>query len=175
LTLSGHAYLVHFKVAPDPRSQFTQADYQRSYDESMRQMARLSQLDTILNNLDDLKKAIDTATDTAKKTNNAALTATLSTGATARQTLFDTLAVHVRGEGTEDETRVHEDLLGAYFQSQALITPAIADFISRIDAEYRAGVDRYNTFVTGQMPALSAALRQAGVKTVPTLTTVRAL
>ncbi len=175
LTLSGHAYLVHFKVAPDPRSQFAQADYQRSYDESMRQMARLSQLDTILNNLDDLKKAIDTATDTAKKTNNASLTATLSTGATARQTLFDTLAVHVRGEGTEDETKVHEDLLGAYFQSQALITPAIADFLSRIDAEYRAGVNRYNTFVTGQMPALSAALRQAGVKTVPTLTTVRAL
>ena len=30
MTLSGHTYVQHFRVAPDPRSQFTQADYQRT-------------------------------------------------------------------------------------------------------------------------------------------------
>ncbi len=57
MTLSGHTYVQHFHVAPDPRSQFTQADYQRTL--RRRRCARwahLSQLDTILNDLDTSRK-----------------------------------------------------------------------------------------------------------------------
>ncbi|MBV8531378.1 MAG: hypothetical protein JO104_08675, partial [Candidatus Eremiobacteraeota bacterium] len=123
MTLSGHTYVQHFKVAADPRSRFTQADYQRSYDESMRQMARLSQIDTILNKLDDLKKSIDGAIAGVTKANNAALTAKLNEASAARQSLADSLAVNIRGEGTEDEGQLREDVFGAFIASQGLITP----------------------------------------------------
>ncbi|MGA8097171.1 MAG: hypothetical protein WB810_00780, partial [Candidatus Cybelea sp.] len=89
MALSGHTYVVRFRVEPDPRSQFTQADYVRSFNEAMRQMAHLSQLNSILNNLDDVKKSLDTALAASKKANNAALTAKLQDALTARQTLFD--------------------------------------------------------------------------------------
>ena len=172
MTVSGRTYVQYFGVQPDPRSQFTQAEYERSYVVSMRQMAHLSNVNTILNNLDDLKKAFDTASASATKANNAALTSKLSQAATARQTLFDSIATKVRGEGTEDETKMHEDVLGAYFSSQGLITPAISDFLSRVDAEYRAGLERYNAFVTGVLPGVNAALQQAGMKTLPAVKSV---
>ncbi len=174
VTLSGHAYVQHFHVAPDPRSQFTQADYQRTFDAAMRQMGHLSQLDTILNNLDSLKKGLDTATAAAKKADNSALTATLQDALTARQTLFESLATNVRGEGTEDESRLHEDLLGAYFQANGLITPAVVDLLSRVDADYRAGIARYNAFATGVLPGANAALKAAGMKALPAIQTVNA-
>ncbi len=174
MTLSGHTYVKYFHVAPDPRSQFTQADYQRTFDAAMRQMGYLSQVDTILNNLDSLKKALDTAADAAKKANNSTLTAQLQDALTARQTLFESLAVNVRGEGTEDESRLHEDLLGAYFQANGLITPAVTDLLARTDADYRAGVARYNTFVTSVLPGTNAALKAAGMKELPAIQTVDA-
>jgi len=174
MTLSGHTYVQHFRVEPDPRSQFTQADYQRSFDAAMRQMGHLSQVDSILNDLDSVKKALDTALDAAKKANNTALTAKLQDAVTARQTLFESLAVNVRGEGTEDEGMLHEDLLGAYFTANGLITPAVQDLLRRIDGEYRAGVGRYNAFVTSVLPGVNAALKQAGLKELPAIKTANA-
>jgi photosystem II stability/assembly factor-like uncharacterized protein len=172
MTLSGRMYVEHFHVYPDPRSQFTQADYERSFNEAMRQMARLSQLDTILNNLDAVKKSIADGLAAAKKANNSALTAKLEAAETSRATLFNSLATYVRGEGTEDETKLHEDLLSAFFNAQGLITPAVEDFLARVDAQYRAGIDRYNAFVTGTMPGINTALQQAGVKPPPNVKTV---
>jgi photosystem II stability/assembly factor-like uncharacterized protein len=172
MSLSGQTYLQHFRVEPDPRSHFTQAEYQRTFDESMRQMGKLSQLDTILNNLDDLKKALETALAAAKKANNTALTAKLGDASTARQSLFDSLAVNIRGEGTQDETKVHEDLLSAYFTAQGLITPPTVDFLTRVDVEYRDGVERYNAFVTGVLPSVNVALQQAGMKALPAVKTL---
>ncbi|MBV8498293.1 MAG: hypothetical protein JO003_03455 [Candidatus Eremiobacteraeota bacterium] len=174
MTLSGHTYVKHFRVDPDPRSRFTQAEYQRTFDAAMRQMGHLSQIDSILNDLDSLKKSLDTALDAAKKANNAALTATLQDAVTARKTLFDSLAVNVRGEGTEDESKLHEDLLAAYFQANGLITPAVEDLLRRTDANYRAGVGRYNAFVTSVVPGINAALKQAGMKALPAIKTVNA-
>jgi hypothetical protein len=169
MTLAGHTYVQHFRVEPDPRSQFTHAQLQRSFDEAMRQMSHLSTMDTILNNLDALKKSIDAALDTAKKKNNTALVGKLNDAQTARKTLADSLATTVRGEGTEDETKVREDVQGAMFQAQPPITPMVVNFIARVDAEYRAAIGRYNAFATGTMPGIATALQQAGVKTVPSV------
>jgi hypothetical protein len=164
MTLSGHTYVQRIKVEPDPRSMFTQAEYERTFDESMRQLSHVSQIDTMLNTLDDLKKSIDTALAAAKKANNTDLTAKLDDASKARQSLFDTLAVKIRGEGTEDETALHEDVLGAFQSAQGLITPAVVSFIARVDSQYRQGIARYNTFVTGVLPGVNGALKQAGMK-----------
>ncbi len=172
ITLSAHTYVQRFRVLADPRSQFTQADYQRTFNVAVRQMGYLSQVDAMLNNLDDLKKSMATALDAATKANNTALTAKLTDASKARDALFDTLAVNIRGEGTQDEGRVHEDLLGAYFVSQSPTTPAILDLLTRVDAGYREGVGRYNAFVTGILPGTNAALRQAGIKELTSVKTV---
>ncbi len=175
MTLSKHTYVVNFRVEPDPRSRFTQAEYQRTFDEAMRQMAHLSQIDTVLNNLDDLKKSLDAALASAKKGSNTGLTVKLQEASTARQALFDSLAAHVRGEGTEDETKLHEELLSAFQNAQGLITPPVVDFLSRVDAEYRAGIGRYDAFVTGVLPGVNAALQQAGMKSLPAVKSVNAI
>ncbi len=167
MTLSGRTYVRHFDVEPDSRSRFTQADYRRSFEESMRQMAHLSQVDTMLNNLDDLKKATDAALTAAKKANNADLTSKLEAVSKTRGALSDSLGVNTRGEGTEDETKLRDDVLGAFQNAQGLITPPVTDFLSRVDAEYRDGIARYNAFVTGVLPGIDAALRQAGMKSLP--------
>jgi hypothetical protein len=120
----------------------------------------------MLNSLDDLKKAIDAASDAAKKANNAALVSRLQNLATARTALFDTLGTDVQGEGTLQETKLHEDLQSAYFGAQGLNTPAVTSFIKRVDAEYRAGVARYNAFVK-TVPPVNGALKAAGIKTLP--------
>ena len=174
ITLGGHTYVQSFRVKPDPRSRFTQAEYQQSFDEATRQMAHLSQVDTILNSLDDLKKSLDDAIASAKKTNNVGLTARLQEASAARQTLFDSLATNIRGEGTEDETKLHEDVLGAFQIAQGLITPPVANLLSRVDAQYRAGVARYDAFVTGVLPGINAALQKAGMKTLPPVKSVTA-
>ena len=172
MTLSGHTYVQRFTVGPDLRSRFTQAEYQQTFNEAMRQMARLSKVDTMLNNLDDLKKALASASDAAKKANDAALTTKLQDAETARQTLYDTLVADVRGEGTEDETKLQEDVLGTYFSSQGLITPAVTNLIARVDVDYRAGIDRYNTFVTGVLPGVNSALKAGNQKALTTLSTM---
>ncbi len=172
MTLAGHTYVQHFKVLPDPRSLYSQSDYQRSFDAAMRQMGHLSQIDTMLNSLDDLKKALDTASTTAKTAGNSALSTKLDAVATARQALFDSLAVNIRGEGTEDEGKLHEDVFGAYFAAQGLVTPAVESFLARVDAMYGAGVARYNAFVSGQLPTVNAALKQAGMKTLPAVKSI---
>jgi hypothetical protein len=53
-----------------------------------------------------------------------------------------------------------------------LITPAVENFLARVDAAYRDGVGRYNTFVTGVLPSVNTALQQAGMKTLPSVKTV---
>ncbi len=63
MTLGGRSYVQHFKVLPDQRSHFTQAEYQHAFDTAMRQMGLVSKVDTMLNTLDDLQKGIDTALD----------------------------------------------------------------------------------------------------------------
>jgi photosystem II stability/assembly factor-like uncharacterized protein len=166
MTLSGHTYVQHFKVLPDPRSAFTMADYRQSFNMAMRQMVHVTAINTILNNLDALKKSLDTATDAAKKANNTDLATKLQDLSTARSALFDTLATDIQGEGTLQETKLAQDVQGAYFQAQGLNTPAALDFISRVDKDYVAGVDRYNAFVKNAVPPVNAALKAAGAKTL---------
>ena len=71
LTIGKSAFVRSFTVAPDPRSHFTQADYERSYAVTKRVQAQFSLIDTMLNNLDAAKKDIDAATRTSGTDKNA--------------------------------------------------------------------------------------------------------
>jgi photosystem II stability/assembly factor-like uncharacterized protein len=146
MTLGGHTYVQHFSVKPDPRSQFTMADYKQSYDEAMRQMGHYSTVATMLNNLDSLKKSLATASDAAKKANDNALVTKLGDLETSRAALSATLGTDTQGEGTLQENALYQDLQTAFFSAQGLNTPPVLNYIKRVGVEYRAGVDRYNAF-----------------------------
>jgi hypothetical protein len=112
---------------------------------------------------------------TAKKSNDTALIGRLNDATAARKQLFDSLAVNVKGEGTQDATKLHEDLLGAFNQAQQLIVPATLSLVERVDADYRAGIARYNDFVRTSFPGIAATLKNAGTKTPPTMPQERPL
>jgi len=165
MTLSGHTYVQHFRVEPDPRSQFTMADYKQSYDAAMHQMGHLSTVATMLNNLDSLKKSIATASDAAKKANDTELVKRLEDLETARAALSDSLGTDVQGEGTLQENALYQDVQGAYFGVQGLNTQPVLDYVKRLEPLYRAGVDRYNAFVRS-VPPVSDALKSAKLPTL---------
>jgi photosystem II stability/assembly factor-like uncharacterized protein len=175
MTFGGRTFVRSFRVEPDPRSIFTMADYRASFDLSMRQMNKLSQVDAILNRLDDLQTSIDAALVTTKKNNNATLVGRLNDATTARKALFDALATNVKGEGTQDETKLHEDLLGTFFGAQQLVVPPTLELIKRVDVDYRAGIARYDDFVRTKLPGIAATLKDAGTKTPPSMPLERPL
>jgi photosystem II stability/assembly factor-like uncharacterized protein len=166
LTIGSVTYLQHAVVKPDPRSKFTQADYVRSFQAAMRVQGQLSQVDTMLNNLDGVKKAISTALASAKKANDATLTDKLNQAETARKTLFDSLTAdyHNDEDGIQRAGQLREDVEGVYFAAQGLVTQPVVAAMHELDGEMQASVTRYNTFVNDVVPGVSTALKQAGLK-----------
>ena len=134
----------------------------------MRQMARLSQVDTMLNNLDDLKKALDTALDAAKKAelrraDDEAQDAV--DGAARRSSTRSPSTFAARAPRTK--VNCTRTIFGAFFAAQGLVTPAVANLLARVDASIAPGSTRYNAFVNGVLPGVNAALKQAGMKALP--------
>jgi photosystem II stability/assembly factor-like uncharacterized protein len=176
MTLDGHTYVQHFTIKADPHSQFTQADYEQIYSTALKLEVQYSLVDTMLNNLDAVKKGIDAGSDGAKKANNADLTATLAVASTARQSIFDALTADYQNDedGIQRPGALREDLQTAYFGAQGVMTHPVANYIGRVTGELRDVVTRYNAFVTGTLPGVDAALKKAGLKPLPATATVKA-
>jgi photosystem II stability/assembly factor-like uncharacterized protein len=175
MTLDGHTYLRRFVVKPDPRSQFTQADYVRTYAAAMHVSGQLSAVDGMLNHLDAVGKALAAARTAATKKNDTALIAQLTAASAARQSIFGVLTANYQNDedSIERPGALREDLFTAFFTAQGLITKSVAQFMARTDAEFRAGVQRYNAY-TATLPALNAALKAAGLTPLPAVPEVHA-
>ena len=169
MTIEGHAYLQQFE-----ESNPIHARSLRKPTISARLTSRCGSRRTyrkwmpVLNNLTDLKKAIDGRLDAANQANNTALTAKLQDLASSRDALANLLAIDVEGEGSEQEGKLHEDVLNAFAAAQGLITPMVADYLSRVDAERRAGIGRYNEFIS-TLPPVDDELKAAGMKAFPAM------
>jgi len=176
MTVGGKTFTQPFTVKPDPRSQFKQADYVRSYGFVKRYAREFSVVDTMLNNLDSIKKQLDAANADPKAKADAALQAQIAAALTARDTLFHQLTAdyHNDEDGIQKPGALREDLQGVFFFGFGLITPAIAEFGKRLDVEYGAGVGSYNVFVRATISALNPALQKAGLKTITDATPVAA-
>ena len=157
LTIGKTAFVRSFTVAPDPRSHFTQADYERSYAASKRVQAQYSLIDTMLNNLDAAKKDIDAATKAGTDKN------AYATVEAARVKIFNALTANYQNDEDSIQTpgALREDVQSAYFGSQGIITQPTVDYLKRIDAEVRDAVAQYNAFVTGPLVPVETALKAA--------------
>ncbi|MEO6835625.1 MAG: hypothetical protein ABI231_06935 [Candidatus Tumulicola sp.] len=166
MTLDGHTYVQRFVVKADPRSILTQADYERTFAAAMKVQDQLSVVDAMLNNLDAVKKTIDEAAGTSKKAANAALFSKLADALTARASVFDFLTANYQNDedGIQRPGALREDLFGAYFGAQGLLTQPVVQYLVRTHAQVQDGVIRYNAFVKNVLPGVNAALKQAGMK-----------
>jgi photosystem II stability/assembly factor-like uncharacterized protein len=168
VTLGGHTYLRHFLVKPDPRSKFTQAEYEQTYAMGRHLQDMFSTVDVMLNNLDAVKKTLATDLVAAKKTNNAALVAQITAAQNAHDALFNSLTANYQNDedSIERPGKLRENIETAFFSGLGLITPPVTSFVHRVEMEYTAGIARYNSYVRS-LAGLNTALRSAKLTVVP--------
>ncbi len=168
MTLSGHTYVQHFTVKPDPRSQFTQAQYEQSYALGKHLQALFSTVDVMLNNLDAVKKTLADDFAAAQKAKNAALAAQIAAAQSAHDDLFNRLTANYQNgeDSIQEPGKLREDIESAFFNALGLVTPPVTSFVHRVEGEYADGVSRYNAYVRS-LSALNASLKSAGLTTIP--------
>ena len=168
LTLGNTSFTQRLVVKADPRTLYTQAQMVESYDYARRGEAMYSQVDTMLDNLDTVKKAIVEGIAAAKKAGDSATQSKLEAIDTQRMSLFDELTANYQNDedGIERPGKVREDVQTVMFFSGAYITPAMREYGTRVAAELRQASTHYNAFVRDQLPALNGALKAVNVKAV---------
>jgi hypothetical protein len=168
MTLDGHTYVRHFHVAPDPRSHFTQAEYQRTYDVDRHLQALFSNVDVALNNLDTVKSTLATDLTAAQKAHDDALVAQIQAAQRAHDDVFNQITANYQNaeDSIQRPGKLREDLEGAFFTAIGLITQPTVNFLNRVEGEYRDGMGHYNAYVQS-LSSLDAALRAAKLTPIP--------
>ena len=170
ISLNGRTFVQHFAVKPDPDATETFAQMQRSYDAFAKLNRLYSSVDTMLNHLDRIGKALAGAS--APRGSGAAALAAAARGRTAVMAALT--ANYTNGEDSVSRPgSLRENLDGALtslqsFPVQGIITQAAAQFYARIDAEYRAARAAYNAYVRS-LPGINARLHAAGARSLPVI------
>ncbi len=171
ISLNGRTFTKHFAVKPDPQATETLAQMKRSYDAFANLNRLYSSVDTMLDNLDTLGKALDSA---SAPRGSSAATALAHARAERTAVMSQLTANYTNSEDSVSRPgALRENLDDAFttletFPLQGIITPAAAHFYATIDTEYGAARRAYNAYATS-IPVLNRALRDAGSKVVPTL------
>ncbi len=168
MTLGGHAYVRHFSVKPDPRSHFTQAEYEQTYAMGKHLQALFSNVDVALNDLDAVKRTLATDLTAAQKAKNATLVAQIEAAQRAHDDVFNTLTANYQNaeDSIQRPGKLREDIESAFFTALGLVTQPTVNFVQRVEGEYAAGVGGYNAYVRS-LPALDASLRAAKLTPIP--------
>ena len=174
MNLNGTTFAQAFSVKPDPRSKFTQADYERTFEFARKAMATFSNVDSMLNALDSAKKQLDSAAADAKKTNNTDLQAQIDAALTAREAVRKQLTAdfHNDEDSIQQQGALREDLQGLFYASQGLVTPPNVEYAQRIDAEYQSARKAYNGYI-GSLKNVSGTMQKGGLKPLTGLQPVR--
>ncbi|HEX8806636.1 MAG TPA: hypothetical protein VF741_06785, partial [Candidatus Aquilonibacter sp.] len=168
LTLGSKTFSQRFTVKPDPRTIYTEAQLVESFNFGRMGEAMYSKVNTMLNNLDTVKKSIDDGIAAAKKAGDTATQSKLEDVETARKAVFDQLTANYQNDEDSIQMpgKLREDVQSIMFFSGTVITPALRDYTHRVQTELNAATANYNAFVQQQVPALNAALKQVNVKAV---------
>jgi photosystem II stability/assembly factor-like uncharacterized protein len=166
MSVAGKTYVEPFTVKPDPQTHFTQAQADESYAFAKKYFREFSNVDTMLNGLDSVKKELTDAQSNAKTKSNAALQKQIASALAEREALFHVLTAdyHNDEDSIQRPGALREDMEGLGFFGQGLVTPAVREYAQRIDVTYRSAVARYNTFVRS-LDSVNGALKSAGLKT----------
>ena len=171
ISLHGKTYTRRFLVKPDPKATETHAQMQQSFDAFAKLTRIYSSVDTMLNHLDTVQKALadepappagPAATALARaRRDHAAVTGQLTAN-------FTNSEDSVSRPGALRENLDNALTTLETFPLQGIITPAAAQFYARIDAEYRAALSSYNAYATS-IPAINRSLAGAGLRQLPAI------
>jgi photosystem II stability/assembly factor-like uncharacterized protein len=168
LTLGDKTFTQRFTVKADPRTIYTEAQLVESFNFGRMGEAMYSKVDTMLNNLDTVKKSIDDGIAAAKKAGDTATQSKLEAIETARLAVFSQLTANYQNDEDSIQMpgKVREDVQSIMFFSGTVITPALRDYTERVKRELNAATVNYNAFVREQVPALNQALSTLKLKAV---------
>jgi len=162
MTLGGQTMTQNVEVKADPRQSWTQAEYQATHDFTTRYFAEYSNIDTALNYLDDVKKALDKLPKS-----NANVVTAVATARAAHDRVFGELTANYANDEDSIQRvgKLREEVEGL-FRLTGPPLPALLEYAQRVDTMYGAAMSDYNTFLGADMAALNAALRSAGISPV---------
>jgi hypothetical protein len=167
MTVGNRTFTERFAVKPDPRSHFTQAQYEESYAFAKVWLGRFSRVDQMLNSLDSIKKQLDAAKADPKAKGNTSLQQAIDTALSAQDRIFHVLTAdyHNDEDSIQRPGALREDMQGLGFFGSGVITPAVRDYARRVEASYNSATSQYNAFVRS-LTTVNAALKGAGLKSV---------
>ena len=168
LTLASHSYTQPFTVKADPVTLATQAQFDQTEAFGKKYFRQFSVVDTMLDNLDTVKKQLDAASAAAKKSNDTALAAQVDAALKTRSALVSKLTADYKNfeDFIQRPGSLRENITAVLQGLTVPVTPALAQLGGRVDREYADGVGAYNAYVRDTLPQVDAVLQKAGVKAV---------
>ncbi len=172
MTLGGRTFVQRFAVKPDPKATETLAQMRESYNAFAHINNLYSSVDTMLDHLDRVEKAL-----AAEPKLTGAAAAALAKARSGRTAVMAQLTANYTN--SEDSVSrpgaLRENLDGALsslqsFPVQGIITQAAAQFYARIEREYRSARNAYNAYVRS-IPTLNAHLRATRAHALPVIPT----
>jgi hypothetical protein len=156
--LGGRTYTQRFKVAADPHSPYTQADFVAAYRFAKKNLDLAGAINVTLNHLDAQKKALVAAQKTAGED----LASTIGAALKERDAIFSlfTADYHNDEDSIQRPGGLREDAPGG-FGAAAPPTQAQLEYGARYQKAYAAAVARYKAYVATYLVPLA----KAGVKT----------
>ncbi len=170
VTVGDHTFTQPLEVTSDPRSTFTQADYQAIYDFTHKYNTQYSNIDIVLNELDLVKKNLDATLPTLEKGGSKTAAALTRSQDVMRQrdALFDRLTANFKND--EDSImrtgKLREDIEGLLEISSPPL-PSLLTFGTEVDQQYAAAMQSYDQFAKS-VQALNGELKSAGLKELGT-------
>lgn len=168
MKLGNRTYVEPFDVKADPHTIYTQREFVDGYNFGLKWMGRYSNVNAMLNALDDVKKQLDAAAADPKIKDNAALQSSIKDALAARTTVFDQLTANYQNDedGLQYPGKLREDLGGLF--GFGVLTPAILDLAARLEPAYQSTTRNFDQYLTTLAP-LSSSLQAAGLKplTIP--------
>ena len=163
LTLGGASLQQPFVVKPDPRDEWTQAQYEAGYAYARKYATVYGKIDQALNNLDAIKKSLGQA---ATATKDPSLQSQIAAAQQQWVSVFGAFTADYKND--EDSIQrpgsLRESMPRTGFGTVQLPpTAAQLDYAKRFDAAYATAVSGYNSYV-GSLEKLQTALKGAGVK-----------
>jgi photosystem II stability/assembly factor-like uncharacterized protein len=152
-------------VRPDPRDEWTPAQYQAAYAYAHKYSVVYGKIDEALNNLDAIKKSLGSAAVAAK--NDPSLQRQIAAAQARRQPVFDAFTADYKND--EDSIQRPGSLRESVPRTSGLGGPQLPptaaqlEYAQRFDAAYAAAMDGYARYV-GSLGPLQAALKDAGLK-----------
>jgi photosystem II stability/assembly factor-like uncharacterized protein len=164
LSLGARTLQTTVTVKPDPRDEWTQAEYQSGYAYAKKYSTVYGRIDEALNDLDAISKSLTSALKAASS--DPSLERRLADARQRWGPVFDAFTANYKND--EDSIQragsLRESVPRTGFAgSQLPPTAAQLDFAKRFDAAYAAAVDGYNAYV-GSLAGLQASLKSAGIK-----------